>query len=202
MKKYIIGSVCLVVLTSALPLRAQETEQLSAERKQQVVNLVEQSIDGGSGARTTRGSRSRVLVGVWAYALPQQNSESRHLAEVTHYDYQGGVTLRTTVDLSQPAQPKILGTERLKAYPTRLAPEELAQAVRLAQQLPEVQNLFASSANIVRVTHLAPVMADRDSPSFGHRLVKLFLRAGDQSPGFTVVDVDLSQQTARLAHGN
>lgn len=177
---------------TVVPIQAQETIRLSAEQKETVSRLVETTLDTRDNGAKNRSVRPRYLVDVWAYVLPSPHGSVQKLAEVTHFDYDGGVTLRTLVDLSQPDQPRVQKVETFTAYPTPLAEPERQRALQLAEGVAQVQTLREQHGDKLKVRLLVPVVADADHPRFGHRLVQAYFTVPDQPQQTVAVDLDLT----------
>jgi hypothetical protein len=121
--------------------------------------------------------------------------ESERNALVTHYRYDGDVTVFTSVNLGRR---RVTSVQSEAHFPASLAPEELAEAEKLARAHPEVKRALAKYGPGVEVDALLTYTADPKSPNYNHRVVRLFFRRGRDyllyGPG---VDVDLTAGTVR-----
>lgn len=186
----------LIVLTAlgAAVTAAAEPEPLvlSAEERAGIVRRVEHCGTFRTAA-IGRTDPRRYLTHFWAYELKAGKEAPRRLAEVTHFKYEGGETIRTTVDLGTR---EVVKVEVLKAYPTPLAPDELTAAVSLAKEKsPAVRAFYEKHPNDVQVQALAPVVADAKSPRFGHRIALLTFRTKKDARDSLLIDVDLTNRT-------
>jgi hypothetical protein len=140
--------------------------ELSAAEIRQARQLAE------SGFASSHGKTVFVKVDL----LPdvQADTDQRQV-QVTHYRYEGDLTVYTYVDLNNGA---VLGVEVQAHAPTALATEEKTRAEELAAAEPRLAGLFAAHANLrveMRPTqHTAP-----QHPLFGHRLALLAFGVGD-----------------------
>jgi len=90
---------------------------------------------------------------------------------ILRYRYDDGATLRTKIDV---ATKKVLSVEKLTLYPTPLAGEEIAEAIRLARaKSPAVDKIYKEAANDPVLGYLVPIVSDSKNPKYGHRLVLL-----------------------------
>src|SRR5262245_24893883 len=128
---------------------------------------------------------------------PDNHPDSPRRALVTHYRYDGDLAILTAVDLDRRA---VLSVDAVPHMPTSLAPEELAEAVRLAKESPEVARGLARYRGVkVEVDASLTLCGDRDAPEFGHRLVHLYFRQGrDYLLSAPKVEVDLTTGKVRV----
>jgi hypothetical protein len=133
--------------------------------------------------------------GVRAAAAPPS-----YKAEIMYYKYEGGETVRVTLDLPSGMPPKVVKTETFKAYPTPLAPEEKQEAQRLAKEkVKQVSDLVAGAAPGDVVTEiLSPIVSNPKLPKYNHRLVLLTLQRRSQGARRVQVEVDLTKGTVDL----
>ncbi|MEW4566617.1 hypothetical protein AB1L88_02000 [Tautonia sp. JC769] len=127
------------------------------------------------------------------------DAPDRVVVETLHFKYDEGVTIRSRIDAESR---EVVSVEKLRAYPTPLAPEELEEAMKLAREESDaVQGLFEEARDDgPKVTHLVPVISDPDNPRFGSRIVLLQLRlrpepGADEPPGRGLtVEVNLTDR--------
>lgn len=120
----------------------------------------------------------------------------RHHALVTHYRYDGNLAIVTSVDLDRAEVTKV---EAIPNLPTSLAPEEAAEAERLARASPEVAKALAKYRTIkVEADAVVTYTVVPDGFGYNHRLVRLFFRHGrDYLLHAPNVDVDLTTGAVR-----
>ncbi len=128
---------------------------------------------------------------------PDNYPDSPRRAIVTHYRYDGDLTILTSVDLGRR---QVLGVEAVPHMSAALAPEEQAAAVRLARDHADVAAALARYRGLkVEVDAALWVCGDRDAPTFGHRLVRLSYRQGrDYLLYAPRVEVDLTTGKVRV----
>jgi len=102
---------------------------LTVTERDKAVKLSEND-DAFKAIPTSDTKPRRVLIGVSAIQT-KAKGELHRVATVTHYEYSGGITIRTTVDLDNQ---KVTEVKRLEAYPTPFSPEERLEAVSLASR--------------------------------------------------------------------
>jgi hypothetical protein len=149
-------------------------ELTEAERKA-AVNLAQ----GHPTLRKALGAGQRVhLAGVEVHRDKEaEKQEPPHrLARVIHYQPQGDMTILTTVDLTAN---KIIHTESVAHLPTPLSDEEFKLAEKLALADPAVKKLLGAQAGQATVQGLLSRTESQTDPAFGHRVVHLLFRVGD-----------------------
>lgn len=120
----------------------------------------------------------------------------RRMALLSHYRYEGDVTLLTRIDL---AKGTALGVEEVPHMPTSLAPEELAAAEKLARADPAVAKILAREKEPVEVDALMHYTADEKATTYHHRVVRLFFRQGRTYLLYgPIVEVDLTVEKVRV----
>jgi hypothetical protein len=113
-----------------------------------------------------------------------------------HYRYDGDLAILTSIDLAKRA---VLDVEAVPHMPTSLAPEELAAADKLARANPIVSSALAREKGPIEVDALVHYTTNEKSPSYRHRVVRLFFRQGRTYLLYgPVVEVDLSTATVRV----
>lgn len=133
----------LMLISTALLLvsaRAQDVQPLSDEEKTRALQILT-SAAPVRGVRSVSAAPRRPLVATAGYHVAAPDQPAKRFAELTHFEYEGGVTIRSTVDLTTGAVVKI---EKLEAYPTPLAEEEHKRAAALAmEKVPAIAELYA-----------------------------------------------------------
>lgn len=149
-----------------------------------------------SEAIRQKSKQPLLLIQVRTFSDSQKGGKKPHFAETVHFKYEGGITVRSTVDLQKK---KVIKVERLEAYPTPLIKKEEERAIRLARaQIPVVEGLYGNKKNKVRAQVLVPIVSDRKHRLFGHRLVRITFRPQRFSSNSLTVRVDLTEDKAIL----
>jgi ribosomal protein L21E len=122
---------------------------------------------------------------------------ARH-AVATHYRYDGDLGIRTHIDLGTR---KVTEVEEIPHLPTSLAPEELAEAEKLARANKEVARALARYAKgpKIEVDAQMAITALSTDPNYQHRVVRLAFHRGREYLLYVPhVDVDLTTGTVRV----
>lgn len=164
--------------------------ELSAAEVRQARQLAE------SGFASVHGKT--VFVTIQLLPDTRAGTEQRQV-QVTHYRYEGDLTVYTYVDL---VAGQVMDVETRPHAPTALAVEEKTRAEGLASADPRLAGLFAAHANLrVEMRPTQPLTSQH--PLFGHRLALLAFGVGDGYLDGPNVLVDLTtgqvhvEQTAR-----
>jgi hypothetical protein len=131
------------------------------------------------------------VASAWKYRDPEARGKGEEVVEVLFFKYEGGVTIRAAVDAKSG---EVLEVEELRAYPTPLASDELAEAVRLAgEQSEAVRKLIAGArpGDIVNRA-FAPVISDPKDSRYGHRIAVLTVYHKAERLRAVKVEVDLT----------
>ena len=195
MKAPLIVAV-LFAFAPAAPLRAASEPRPASPEQIGAANLVlentgakKQMMSAAAASAPTAPPRQQ-LVRASIVSAPTEQSPEREIVEMLHFDYSDGRTVRSRVDLTNK---KVLKVERLAAYPTPLAEEELRKAISLARDLaPAVNALYQEDTAKVKVEPLVPTIADPNDPRFGRRIVDLNFRLERKNAR---VSVDLTTGT-------
>jgi hypothetical protein len=164
---------------------------LSADDRSALKRVVEEHPRFKRAAEATTDRRI-YLTSIWAYSMVLEGNLTRR-AEVEHFKYEGGVTIRTHVDMLPSLS--VINVESLPAYPTPLAADELSEAVKLAREgIVRVKALYESAPEPT-VRSIVVLIADRDSPRFGHRIVVLSFTKRNGRDETVSVEVDLTART-------
>ena len=114
---------------------------------------------------------------------------------VQHYRYRNDETILTTVDLNRL---EVLQVEAIAHFPTAFAREELDRAERMARGDLRLQTVFNKPGRTL-VVEGRPIQASNvREPLFGHRVVHLLLRHGNDYLDSPRVLVDLTTEAVLL----
>jgi hypothetical protein len=187
-----------VVLLACVPAKSFGSVERT-ELKGDELRAVEESLGRMEPFRkaTARTEDQRLYrVSSSKYRISEDGRPAQAIAEVVYFRYQGGITIRATVGLETM---ELLKLEELKAYPTPLADEELAQAVTLAKkESPAFRSLYAGAGEKnIELDHLAPVVSNPEDPRYGHRLVILMVAPRGKPEGVVKVEIDLTRGTVK-----
>jgi hypothetical protein len=184
-----------VALLAGAAAGAAERTAIGAQELSSIAQRIESSEQFKQAA--ARGSDGRMfLVNAARYEAAGGGQE---VVEVLYYKYEGGVTLRATLDAKRG---NVLEVQELKAYPTPLAREEHAEALRLARELnPPAKSLLATAPGEVDVEVAVPVVSNPNDPRYGHRLVFLTLYRKAGGGPAAMIEVDLTQKSVRPLNG-
>ncbi|MBI3411509.1 MAG: hypothetical protein HY040_24540 [Planctomycetes bacterium] len=128
----------------------------------------------------------------------RRRGKTERMALLTHYRYDGDVAIQTSIHLGKR---EVLKVEAVPHMPTSLALEELAVAEKLARAHPSVAKALAGEkdADKIEVDALMHYTTDEKSPSYQHRVVRLFFRQGRTYLLYgPVIEVDLTTETVRV----
>lgn len=120
--------------------------------------------------------------------------QPRTLVEALLFNYTDGLTIRATYN---PEKKTVLKVEKLEAYPTPLAVSEIENARTLAKaKCPRAGKLFSKYTEAeLDIRPLAPVMAEKDNPRYGQRIVVLFIGPIEKLEETVSVTVNLTSET-------
>lgn len=125
---------------------------------------------------------------------PKEPEQPRR-AQVTHYRYEGDLSIFTTVDL---ARGEVVGIDTAAHLPVPLAAAEVEAAERLARADRRVQAALARHPGDVRVEALLTRAASPEDPLFGNRVVRLLFRTERGYLEEPVVFVDLTERRVMI----
>jgi Cu2+-containing amine oxidase len=183
-----------VVCLMTIPLYGQEEVPLTPQERSRIVSLVENAPEV-KHIESSRTNPRRVLVSVSA-VRSKVGDATRRIATVLQYEYEGGKTIRTVVDVDN-AQVK--DVKQFTAYPTPFAPEERLEAASLAaRKLPEIRELLEQQPS-APYDIMPTAISERTSPKYGHRIARvIFYRTTNGRKVPIQVDVDLTDRSATL----
>jgi hypothetical protein len=165
-------------------------EQLTAEERAAARKLTEQAL---KERNFNSGKVYLTRIDVFA----DGGSGERHAIAIS-YRYEGDLAILTHIDLGTM---KVTAVEQVPHLPTSLAPEELAEAEKLARANREVGRALAKYGPEARIEVDAEIAitAVPDAPEYHHRVVRLFFRRGrDYLLYVPNVNVDLTTGTVRV----
>jgi hypothetical protein len=203
MKHGIAAMGLALVCLASTAARAAETAALDAQELGAAARRVESSAQFEKAAARKSDQRLYLVAAArYGGGLDEpENPGAPEILELVYYKYEGGVTLRATLDARQGT---VLEVQALAAYPAPLAREERAEAVRLARDRdPSARALFAASKpEEIEVELLAPVVSDSADARYGHRLALLTLyRKTGGGPG-VMLEIDLTRGSVRRLGGD
>ncbi len=183
--------LCFVVISllAAGDEAAQAPAELTAAERTAARALAEQALKARD---LLRGKVYLTRIEVF----PDSRGAKRH-AIVTHYRYDGDLGIRTAIDLDRK---EVTAVETIPHLPTSLAPEEVAEADRLARADPVVARALARYAGMGKIEVDAVIVSTviPDDPRFHHRTVRLAFRRGREYLLYApFVEVDLTTGTVR-----
>ncbi len=187
----LIGLATLLGLLAVEARAGQpDTSPLSAAERAAVRELVEKDLKG-RGLLKGKTYLTRLEV------LPDNHEGTPRRAVATHYRYDGDLAILTSIDLDRR---QVLEVETVPHLPTSLAPEELAEAERLAREHVEVARALARYRTIkIEVDALVTTTVDEKAFGYRHRLVRIYFRQGrDYLLYAPKVDVDLTAGKVRV----
>lgn len=186
-----------VLLLACLPGKAVGSVERTELRDDELRTVIEtlQGLELFKKATARTEDQRMFLVSSSKYRVKEDGKAEKAVAEVVYFRYEGGITIRATLDLGTN---ELLKLEELKAYPTPLAEEESTEAIRLAkEQSPAVRALYAANGEKdVKIEKLVPVISNPEDPRYGHRLVILMFGPKSRPEGVVKVAVDLTLRTA------
>jgi hypothetical protein len=181
-----------VLLLAATLISAQASRQefttLSPETQGAILSIMTKAPEF---VKATKGTKKLVVCSMVQFTAKRGELKGKQIVQALHYDYDKGMTIRTTLD-SQGK--KVVRLEKLEAYPTPLAPSELRRAVKLAS---EHSPSFKSAMNKYKeddrnVEAMVPVVSDRKSKLFGKRLVSVRVVPREHPEKSVAVTVNLT----------
>lgn len=193
MKALAVALACLAGAAAGAADAAERTTALGAQELRSIAQRIESSEQFRQAA--ARGTDDRMFL-VNA-ARHETAGGEQAVVEVLYYKYEGGVTLRATLDAKQGT---VLEVQELRAYPAPLAREEHAEALRLArEQNRPARALLAAGDADVEVA--VPVVSNPRDPRYGHRLVFLTLYRKAGGGPAVMLEVDLTARSVRPLGG-
>lgn len=157
------------------------------------------ALDAADAAIKKAGlSKGKLVLTATEVFRDRRRGKVERKALVTYYRYDGDVVILTSLHLGKR---EVMKVEAVPHMPTSLAPEELAIAEKLARAHPAVAKALAAEKDVdkIEIDALMHYTTDEKSPSYHHRVVRLFFRQGRTYLLYgPVVEVDLTTETVRV----
>lgn len=171
-----VMALCMI----AVPVAGQE---LTDEERARILEVEQRAVDIATPGFMTRDSvvqaRNDVTTGpqyvTGLKLMPRREGNAPRIAEVTRYQYAGGITVHTYVDVDAE---RAVSVTPYPNFPTPLSAEELDRAITLAsEQVPEL----ASAVNEIGrenllVKPMTLIVSTAGAPNYGHRIAILHFR--------------------------
>jgi Cu2+-containing amine oxidase len=181
----VLGGLVLIAQERQAPTPSDQ--ELSSGERDLAARLARQGLDQRALVQTGPLVLSRVEL--LRDKTQEEKGQSNRQALVTHYRYQGDLTIQSAVDLTSQ---RIISVDTASGVPAPLAEEEFTRARKLALADPAVRRALGDATDRVTVEPLLVRSADPKDPLFHHRLVRLLFRLGQDYLTQPVVMVDLS----------
>lgn len=199
-RKKCLAQVSAILIAAALapPLLAQSPQstddltqafRLTAAERQQAVEIAEREL-------TSRSLRAEgPIYVVDAELLRDKQSDKRRLALITHFRYQGNLAIRTLVDLGDR---QVLRVESSEDPQVPLAEAELKTAIDLTLADARVQAALGEDRARVTVEGLRLLTSDPKDPLYGHRVLRMLFKVGEDYRNTPVAIVDLTTRRVSI----
>lgn len=177
-----------LLLATAIPLDAAAQQGLSPAEREAARAIADSLLRRGGPL----AERQVFAVRVELYRDKEREEEEEggaRRALVTHYQYQGDLAILTYVDLRTR---EAFRQDTIAHLPVPLAPEELAEARKLAVADSTVARALAPYGERVVVEPLVLRTSDPSDPLSGQRVVRLLFRVGADYLRRPIVTVNLS----------
>jgi hypothetical protein len=192
-----IGVVAIILGCGGVAAQVAETPKAITRQEERA--MIQKALENSPAfAEAIKGKQKVVASTMVRYKdKPQGAATESDFVESLHFEYDTGKTIRTIYNLTDK---KVVKIEKLEAYPTPLADEEVGQAKSLAaEKNDKVQALFRKyKEDQIEVSALAPVIADRNNKRFGKRLAILLLTPKEKLADAVSVTVNLTDKTVSL----
>lgn len=177
------GPVEVPALPTPPPLALDETEQRRAgeiaERNANVAALLRPGPSYLTSVDLVRDKEA------------EERGAAARLALVTHYSYDGDLTVETLVDLTRG---EVVEVRSASNQPTPLSTAEFERATELALDDPQVREQLPVPREQITVEPLLTRAASPDDPLFGHRIARLLFKVGRDYLSAPEVHVDLTDE--------
>jgi hypothetical protein len=128
----------------------------------------------------------------------QANPPERY-ALLTFYRYDGDLAILATVRLEKLAVTNVAAHPHM---PTSLAPQEIAEAEKIARAHPDIQKALARYKHLdkIEIDTIVAQIISPEVPGYQHRVARLFFRDGQRNylANVPMVDVDLTTTEVRF----
>jgi hypothetical protein len=143
--------------------------------------------------------RGKIYLTNTEVVLDAGTSPPARYALLTFYRYDGNLAILLTIALEK------MNVVKLEAHPhmpTSLAPEEIAEAEKIARASPEIQKALARFKHLdkIEVDTVVAIITSQQVPGYHHRVARLFFRDSQRNylQGVPMVDVDLTSGEVRF----
>src|SRR5262249_45246479 len=135
-----------------------------------------------------------------AVLFDNQSDPPQRYALFTFYRYEGNLAILVTIRLDKITVTNVATHPHM---PTSLAPEEIAEAEKLAPAHPEIKRARARNKPLDKfdVDMTVSQIIDPGVPVYHHRVARFFFRDAQRNslPSVPMVDVDLTSAEVRFA---
>ena len=167
--------------------------QLTEPEKLLAVQLTEQAI---TSRDLRNGSALYLVESELVIEKPAIDGEAGlRLARITHYRYDGDLSIFTLVDLAAQTTRRM---DVVPHVPVPFAHEEYQTAAALALAHPRVRAALGVHEPRVKAEGLALRTSDPSDRFFGHRVLRLMFKLGDDYLTRPIALVDLTAQTVEV----
>lgn len=178
------------------PLRAAEEEdltypfQLTETEKLLAVQLSDQAI---TSRELRNGSPLYLVETELVVEKPEvDGAAGKRLARITHYRYDGDLSIFTMIDLTAHSTRRM---DVVSHHPVPFSNEEYEAAAGLALADRRVRSLLGERLTQVQPEGLAMRTSDPADRYFGHRVLRIMFKLGDDYLTRPIAVVDLTAQT-------
>jgi hypothetical protein len=173
--------------------RSQAFQGLLSEKEQQSLLGKPRDIEPGERVYFTKAEATTEKEDG---SKPRDVDAAPRTVVLTYYRYKTDEAIVTTVNV---ATKEVLKMEHIPHLPTPLADDEVTLAKELALKDDQVQKVLQPYGNKVEVSVLVPQVGEGDkTKKFGHRLVLLMFRVGQDYLVSPRVLVDLTEQKVEV----
>jgi hypothetical protein len=190
----VLGIVCCTgLLLSVGAAQPPTVRDLTADEEPAVKELGEKTLK----ARTIW--KGKIYLANIEVVLDNRAKPPARHAILTYYRYDGDLGVQVMVRLDKMT---VTGVEIHPHMPVSLAPEEMAEAEKIAREHPEIKKALAKYKHLDKIE--ADIMvghtSDPEVPGFQHRVARLFFRDAQRNflSNVPMVDVDLTSGEVRF----
>jgi hypothetical protein len=189
----VVGFLACLAPAGNFAGEAPNARELSATEQKIVVDLAENAL------KARELWKGKIYLANAEVVLDNRATPPQRYALLTHYRYEGDLVIVSCVRLDKPA---VVSVATHPHMPASLAPEEIAEAEKIARADPGVKKALA------KYKHLDSIEADvmvahtinPEVPGYQHRVARLFFRDAQRNylQLVPMVDVDLTTGEVRL----
>jgi hypothetical protein len=198
-RQAVVAVLAVCAALSGPALQAQDDEeftkpfQLTEAEKLLAVQLADQAIN----SRGLRNGSALYLVETELLREKPaiEGQAEKRLARITHYRYDGDLSIFTLIDLSAQSARKMDVTPHA---PVPFSHEEYKAAGDLALAHPRVRAALGSRESLVKAEGLALRTSSPGDRFFGHRVLRMMFRLEDDYLVEPIALVDLTAQTVEI----